>query len=496
MLHKRPGFPLPGIFSALALCLFFAPLVYLSFFSHPTGDDYLGAYVSNQYGFIDYINYLRHSWGSRYLSYTFTKAFALGYYSFRHYEVPALVLFAANALSCCIVLLTIRRYLLPGNSKGRMLYLALAYMALQVTCLPEIWSAYYWISGAYNHQPGVIFMHLEIACLVACFNTTRRVIRWLCIGLLILLIVLINGINETQILCNGIFLFLVLALYGKRKDVAWISIAALAYLATLYFVVSAPGNNIRTENIPRAGVAKAAAIAVGRTAVCFWSVFSNPLFWLSVVFVVVHAPAVAFNPQRMNGHALLVRYKRVLWVLPFAVLLAVLVPVMYVSNGSMPERTNNLLVQFALICLLTTAFLLARLFAFRLPETGKAFSIAAQFLFLLLLFCNPNFGEWIKSSIAAQLYRDVMQQRTLTLQKAAADGQKTVQLLDYPSAADSLMATRYAQEKRMIQLIMLRRPAAITPPDDDLATAETRGNLQLFYHIDSIAVTHRQFTNW
>jgi hypothetical protein len=466
------------------LVVFFGLMLFLALYNHPHTDDYIAMCDVRDYGYWGYEKHIYLTWGGRFLSQYLTKIEAYHNFMLYHYYVHTYVLLVLQFVSFFFLLSVINKYLAGFTTHNRSIVLyTLCYMAVQISSLPEVSSAYYWFSSASNYQPGIILIHTELACLILFFFSGKRAIRNICAVASIVCIILINGNNETSALVNGVILTCSFLLAARKRYLPLIACATLLYLLSLVFEVTAPGNAMRSAGIPTAGLIKAAFIAAGRTVYACWIVLKNPLFLASAI-------AVFFAGSYIKPKALPFVY-RVLqnpWMLliicPILVWI-VFVPILYVSNGSFPERADNIITQFIVMLLLFLLFYIGRHFTFSFAKKNLyQFFIC---LLIITLCCNRFYGELIKSCISGKLHDIILTDREHTLMEASRKGQREVSVLSYDLYADSLINTRFNAEREQVKILMQQKPSVLYLYDD-LATSSSIDKLKRFYGFQNINV--------
>jgi len=491
----------------VCLCSFFALMLLLTQFNHPYADDYAIMGAVRYYGFSGYDKVIYHKWGGRFLSMFLGKIEA--YHSFLqdHYWVHTTYLLLLNIISSVTLFSAINKYLIRFTEKTRLVVLAaMCYVALQITSLPEVWSAYYWFSSAVSYQPGIILLQFELTLLIIFYHTQKALVRWLCGSLILLLVVLINFSNELSILINGAVLAITLIIGSTKKHLPFIIFATLLYVGSAYIAITAPGNLLRSQNIPKAGVIKATTIATGRMLYVLWTILKNP-FFLAGVAAVFFAGSyyrstgsasnakssgyTTYSSYKLPGYVsrlktLFGHYKYAVFLLCPFIIIFIFIPLMYVSNGSFPERANNEVVQFFIILLLCAAFITGSLFRFRIDF--RKLTMPGTFVFAVTLCCNNFNGELIKSFISGKVHHIVMTQREQALKNAVETNQQSVTLLSYDKHVDSIVNTIFKDQREVIKILMRQKPSVLYS-GDDLTDSNTLTHLKNYYKLPEIKVT-------
>ena len=466
------------------LAVFFGLMFFLALYNHPHTDDYVAMCDVRDYGYRGYQKHIYLTWGGRFLSQYLTKIEAYHNFMLYHYYVHTYVLLVLQLASIYFLLAVINKYLACFATHYRSIVVyALCYMAVQVSSLPEVSSAYYWFSSASNYQPSIILIHTELACLMLFFFSGRRAIRNIYAVAGIVCIILINGNNETSALINGVILTCIFLLIARKTHLPFIACATLLYLSSLIFEVTAPGNAIRSAGIPTAGLIKAAVIAAGRMVYAFWIVFKNPLFLASATAVFFASSYIKPTTSYLKKWAF--QYPRMLLIIGPVLVWIVFVPILYVSNGSFPERADNVITQFIVMVLLFLLFYTGSRFTFSFSRK----SLYQTFICLLIitLCCNRFYGELIKSCFSGKLHDIILTDREHILKEASRKGQKEVSILSYDLYADSLINTRFNAEREQAKILMQQKPSVLYLYDD-LADSSSIDVLKRFYGFNEIFV--------
>ena len=233
---------------AIALCLVtLAPFVALSFFNHPSIDDYSFTINAKTLGFWKAVQYSYTVWNGRYFSAVVLSVNPLVFNWQFGYKLVPIALLGLLLLSLCTFIheLTFRSL----SVKSRIMAAA-AVLFVYLYLIPSLSEGLYWMSGAVTYQLANI---LTLFLFSAMMRANRRGPSWkrvAYLSIIFLLIASIVGLNETSMF----LLTCLLAAVGTinsvvRKKIDPLFCAALVVAACAsYFVFSAPGATHRISS--------------------------------------------------------------------------------------------------------------------------------------------------------------------------------------------------------------------------------------------------------
>ena len=468
------------------LCSMLALLLFLTKYNHPHTDNYVVMINVKKYGFDGYAQFIYQKWSGRFLSDYLLRIEAYQQFLISHYWVHTTFLLLLNTISCIVLFFTINKYLANFTSKNSIvILLALCYMAVQITSLPEISSAYYWLSSGVTYQPSIILIQFELALLIVFYKTQNILGKWLCALLIAVSIVLINFNNELSVLINGSLLAIVFVATARVQNLPFIILAILVYAISMYLTISAPGNYLRSAHIPKAGFAKAIATSLARTSFATWIILKNPMVLCGLLAAFFSGSYFVVNSHAFKLKSIFTNNIWAIWLFSPVLIILIFIPIMYVSNGSFPERVNNELVQYFIMLLLCAAFFTGNFF--RINIQGSKLVLVFTFAFALTLCCNSFYGQLLKSCITGKAHDLVLTQRAQTLQHGANTRQNTVTLLSYDKHLDSLLNTTFKYEKEQLKTMIRQKPSFLYLYDD-LTSTESVNVLRVFYGLQEIKV--------
>ena len=184
------------IFLIVSLIVFFIPLVILPFFNHACTDDYFGGYYLKKEGFINYQEFVYTHWAGRFIATLTGSLFINKGFLYDHYYLHSLVLLLLNFLSLLFLLKTIDKYILQEKwSWFKKNLFALVFLALEISCVPQLVTFIFWFSSSLSYHPPVIFIQIEIALFIIMINSNNNTSKNICAILLPVVAFIINGFN-------------------------------------------------------------------------------------------------------------------------------------------------------------------------------------------------------------------------------------------------------------------------------------------------------------
>jgi|GEM_PF-6460154 len=235
--------------SVFILFIVLAPFVTLCFFAHPSFiDDYCFVEKFESLGlanaFFDWYN----NWTGRY-----SLCFLM---SLNHFFIGSLFLYRAIivgmiALVPLLAFLSFKLFFKKQSSGFYISFTAL-FSFLYFYQLPSINEGLYWMTGAVAYQlPTLCLLVILILLFNICNNRGNKVINSMLSSLLVVILI---GTNEISMATITLFLLLIIAyrLKFRIKNNKELFIIFMISVIASFFVIQAPGNNVRGELFPLA----------------------------------------------------------------------------------------------------------------------------------------------------------------------------------------------------------------------------------------------------
>ena len=222
-----------------------------------------------------------------------------------------------------------------------------------------------------------------------------------------------------------------------------------------------------------------------------FSVFKEPLFWLSGVAVFLAGIRLARNGRALGWPA--VFRERDLFLRGLIVLLLLIVlslaTVMTGSRGSLPPRALNNLTGLLTLGLLILSLLAGIRKGGRMPagEDLKPSPAAFMIMVFITLLASTNYRDAWKSVFSGYFRHAIFQDRDRQLTGAGERHQKIVTLPSYPEAMDDKIREKFPNGlSETLRRYLLEKPPLLYPYDGT-ARQNQKGYCG-YYGIDSIIV--------
>ncbi|HVG29548.1 MAG TPA: DUF6056 family protein [Pyrinomonadaceae bacterium] len=381
------------LIAAALLAFYFLPLLVISRYDYPSGDDYRTLVRARQLGATGAAAAWYANWSGRYSSF-FVQSFIAARDSWLavYRLVPAALLVAGFA---CLYYF-VRTLFGAGLSRRAAFTLAAIVYALLVAVTPDPATGFYWLSTNVQYAGAFFASLLTLALFVKLERAAKTPTKAAIYLMLFVLIGFVAGLNELSIIfLASVFASVIIFHFARFRKLHAPGLALLlvcvAFAAATFF---APGNFVRIrETKTEFHPAEIASGSVGLTIYLLVELLSaSPLVPASVLYLsFLHA-----NRERLAAPLALLAGVRWWWVLAAlacAVTLAnaALFAAVGVGANSLPFRVKNVYVySIALgwLFLLTALFvdLARRGVEFRLPAWAARALAAFVALFLLTGF--------------------------------------------------------------------------------------------------------------
>lgn len=370
------------------LLLFFFPLLWISQYNYPSGDDYFVTIQAKKLGAIEATKWWYVNRSGRY-SYLFLQSLISSSDSWLTlYKVLPVILLLAG-FGCLYYFVS--AFFGPGFSKTTVFTVSAALYTLLISLTADISTGFYWLTTSIQYSSAV-FTSLLIFALYINFSQTKKTITKTVYGILItILIFVLAGLNEVSALflvgTFGFINFLHLVKF-KRPD-NW-SLVFLA-LSIMFCLISflAPGTNARIGQVG-AGF-HPLNVFVGATGMTFYLLTE---FLVSAPTLLASISYLAFlnaNRDKLDRLSSLLQGVRWHWILLFMLLVITAVNFAIftaVGVNSLPNRLKNVYVYsifFGWLVLLTALFFDLSSKKINLSVPNWINGVLAVFIFSFLL---------------------------------------------------------------------------------------------------------------
>jgi len=272
----------------IILLLLLLPYLYLSFFIHPSADDYNYAWltISKSY-FQEYVNqYL--TWNGRYSSnfLALSNPIAFGQLNLYRLIPVLLIFFTVLGLLFLFSSMSIRQI-----SIVKKINFSLAITAFYLFVMPQIAEGIYWYTAAVTYHLSLIFFSVYIGLFQRYMQKNYLINKLFNVLFLIFLLLIIPGFNEIMMIVLLLFhlIFLLYTVYIQRKITLFPVILLLLAVASAIIIIAAPGNNTRLsffENKYQLG--HSIMMSIFQTARFLFDWISNlPFILLSLLYLII-----------------------------------------------------------------------------------------------------------------------------------------------------------------------------------------------------------------
>jgi hypothetical protein len=216
-------------------------LFILSFYDHPSADDFNYSVNVRQYGFFGSQYYWYVSWCGRYLSTFLLSLNPLIYGSFTGYKLMSAILILLSIISFYFFTAS----LFKPNTIPEKLYITFLSFFAFILLMPSVAEGYYWMAGAYSYQGGNILTLLLFVMMIV--NLKKPSKKVFVVSAIIVLA--LAGSNEYSML----FLVLLLLFINVLRVIRHKKISSYYFVLLILAVVGsmvvyfAPGNAYRAS---------------------------------------------------------------------------------------------------------------------------------------------------------------------------------------------------------------------------------------------------------
>lgn len=382
------------------------PLVVLSFFNHPSADDFCFSATANQMGFWDAQIRWYNFWTGRYFSTALLSINPLVFYNISLYQTIPLFLIFFLLLGFYFL---IRQLMPPTLSVGTVSTMSLSFFIVYAYHMPSLRAGLYWMSATLTYQLSNVLMLFLFGLIIYELNPSNKGARPIIILMGVFLTAAIVGSNETSMLLLLLVLFSVFLtiLIVHRTVNLTLLIYLLTSVATGLIVILAPGNIVRmSREASNLGLFACLenSFFYSISSILVW--LGEPLLFILTILSVPFFTKLAFSSRINISFNPLIPL--VLW---FLVLTASFFPAFWSLGDPPADRVLNVIYLFFLtgwfINLYISIFYCVNKLGFSFDLFSKSIRTVIQF-FVGLFFFYSLFLYMDNSSIASRLYKDLV----------------------------------------------------------------------------------------
>ncbi len=225
----------------LALLVLVIPFLLLSFYCHPSADDFILSKLALKMDSFDYVSYMFNNWSGRYFGNFLTTINPLVFNNLFIYKlVPIILLILLFLALFSLIKESLRRYI---NLQQSLIITSIIYV-IYLDVLPDMAEGIYWYSSSTYYFTGGIFLLFLITFFLKIPNLNNFFKKFISIIICIILLVFIVGSNEihTFLVFEFIILFIIAKLFFKKKLKLTEIVILLVLIGVSIIAISAPGN--------------------------------------------------------------------------------------------------------------------------------------------------------------------------------------------------------------------------------------------------------------
>lgn len=441
-----------------AIAVFILPFIIFSFWNFPSADDYMILVKRGQLSFWQLQSSVYQNWTGRYFATLISSIFSYSGFLYSHYYLHAILLLAFTVFSWLYCLIQVNKHLLSARlSLSTLTVLSLLLLILEINIIPEPVTAFYWFSSAVTYQlPLIILIFLAGIIIKILFTATNKIYYFITASLLV---IMLNGCNEMIslfVLINSTCL-LGYYLFTDKKIPFLITGLYLLNIVSASFLLFSPGILHRSSILGERLFISAIGIAFIKFIVLNWFFLKEPLWWFSIFFVTLF-----FSKNKRIVDQIFKNVKispALLLSLYFISGLFIYIPVLYVTNGSLPLRAENI------ICFLYSLMLL---FIISICIPGKINNTSVftlyhygYLLFSILIFSTANMKKVTDSLLSGYFYKQVMKERLMLLENAKRKNEQEVTFDDYETAVNKKIREHFPIADRQVLKGVISKPPPI-----------------------------------
>jgi Family of unknown function (DUF6056) len=274
------------VISVLLLVCFLFPLLWLSQYNYPSGDDYLAFFQAHRMGTLGAVKWWYHNWNGRYTAFFLQSLFPEHSVWLAAYRIIPIALLLGG-FACLFYFM--RAQFGTGFGKRALFTLSACTYIFLVSLTPDMASGFYWLATNIQYLGAVFISLLILTLYIDLERATRPSTRGVLLVVVIILIGFLAGLNEISMLffigtVSSVSLFQLIKF--KKPPILGLILLAVGIPFTLCAFL-APGNFVRASKMsPEADWLQAMASAVGSTASLSWELLtSTPLLIASALYL-------------------------------------------------------------------------------------------------------------------------------------------------------------------------------------------------------------------
>lgn len=368
------------VLTSLGLIL---PFLVLSFFNHPSQDDYCQVDIIRRIGYWEYQAWIREHWGGRFTSYALSSLVKVVENNLYVYKLFPIALFF---LSFWVIYFFVNQ--VCRGSRHFCLKVTFLVLLLYIIGLDDVAESFYWMSSAFTYQIGnIIAIFLAGVILII---TTRKSYFYSFLG--VVSSILLIGTNEVSMVLADFSLFVVVIYsfaVNKKVNYQILLILCVALIAS-YIVISAEGNYLRSDHYSGRHVFGKSILKSLLQAVyslCLWSGLS--ILTVLIIYRESLYHNVIYKLPNKNNLKLLASCCFIITSLGFFV-------GFWATGETLAHRARSVVYLFFLLTFISVIFIHLcnyRNLKFFLLSRSKTFIILILGLYFSVLFSEENIND-------------------------------------------------------------------------------------------------------
>lgn len=477
-------------FAFTCLIGFIIPFFVFSFWNHLSADDYYIGIKKQTENFWPIQYYYYTHWHGRYISIFSTSVLVFSGLLYSKTYLIGTYFLITTLLSFLYLTFQINRYVLKNMfSFFSLIVISLLLLVMELNVIPQPVTAFYWYSGAITYQQPLIFLMLLSGSAVGMFYSSKR--KKLYASATLIFLVCMQGYNEmiTIWFLINTTLSAIYYIYKQQKNKRIIIVLMTCNYITAVILLFAPGNFHRAATFDHSSAFTILAISFGRFIVLNWFFLKEPLWWF--LLLLLSSKEGLKQPLLRNSFFVLLKEIRLIYLLLLYTFFSVCTyfPILYVSNGSIPNRMEN---QLCFLSGLTVMFIIY----LKLPEKSCLYcsSVINNYRFLLIsifIFCTSNLEIILQTICSGYFYNQVMEERLSKLKSAQLMQLPEIKTDDYTIAVRKKINAQFPIGARKTLMELMEQKPPLLFFTDDLSSSANVVILQKFYNIDTITVNRK-----
>jgi len=473
-------------FLLLMICGFLLPFFVLSFWNHPSTDDFNIGILDKSLSFSQIQSFYYFHWSGRYTYGALATWAASGGFLYHHYWIFAALFLLLTFFSFLFTIVQVTKYLLQNKcSIVEMTIVAALLLVLELHVIPEIKTQFYWFTSALTYQAPLIFLVLMCGFLIRLFCDKKGTA--FNFSIVLILDCLANGFNEMTsfviLVIATILLIMHLYFNASRK-----LIPLLLYGCNLIFfcvMMFSPGMWHRESGYPARSFLVNTVVGVANFIAVNWTFLKDPLWWFMCIMVAL------WSVQ----HQGLYKSKAVQWLqrLSFSKLIAlylltglmIFIPIFIGAHGSLPLRAQNVpcfLLALSVLLLVHFKFSSGAYQPFTMQQ-GNYIQRYRWVLFSVLIFTTTVTAELVQSIISGYFYQGVMQEREARLFNA--DKRTTIYIDEFDLALKKKMKETFPKKVPVTLDRMIKQKPVLLFVEDYL---DQDSIIKYVYGVDNLII--------